>query len=68
MHAKHEKRLPCPLQEELGVDPSDESRAYITFLVPKDREQALPAFLQHLDQQRQQVRGGVLVAGEGKGV
>jgi len=37
------------------VAPSDESRAYITFLVPKDREQALPAFLQQLDQKRQQV-------------
>lgn len=45
------------LQSELGVEPADESRAYITFLVPKAGEHALPAFLHTLDERRQQVRG-----------
>lgn len=45
-----------PLQSELGVEPSDESRAYLTFLLPKAREEALPAFLQQLDARRKEVR------------
>ena len=48
----------CSLQEDLGVEPTDESKAYITFLVPKAREPQLPAFLQQLDDKRQQVRRG----------
>ena len=44
-----------PLQAELGVDAADETRAYITFLVPKSKEGALPAFLQALEGRRQKV-------------
>jgi len=36
------------LQAELGVEAADESKAYIIFLVPKDREAALPPLLQRL--------------------
>ncbi|PSC73682.1 ABC transporter A family member 2 [Micractinium conductrix] len=46
------KRL---FKEDLGVEPTDESKAYITFLVPKAREPQLPAFLQQLDDKRQQL-------------
>ncbi|KAL4859820.1 ABC transporter A family member 2 [Chlorella vulgaris] len=42
-------------KSELGVEPADESRAYITFLVPKAGEHALPAFLHTLDARRQQL-------------
>ena len=41
---------------DLGVAPSDESKAYLTFMVPKQCEAVLPAFLQKLDAERQQVR------------
>ncbi|EFN57675.1 hypothetical protein CHLNCDRAFT_57211 [Chlorella variabilis] len=46
------KRL---FQAELGVDAADETRAYITFLVPKSKEGALPAFLQALEGRRQKL-------------
>lgn len=49
---------PYHLQEELGLEPADESsKAYLLFHVPKDREARLPAFLQRLDATRQQVGG-----------
>ncbi len=51
------------MQEELGVDAADESRAYITFLVPKSEEQRLPACLQTLEQRRQMVSGWQQQAG-----
>jgi hypothetical protein len=37
------------------VEPAEESRAYITFLVPKAQEAALPAFLATLDARRQEL-------------
>lgn len=52
------------MQEELGLDPADESsKAYLLFHVPKDREAQLPEFLQRLDAARQQVGRGGAVAG-----
>lgn len=56
-------RPPSRLQLELGLGPADESRAYLTFLVPKTREDALPAFLRQLDARRQEVGGPVRPAG-----
>ena len=37
------------------MEAADESKAYITFLVPKEREAALPPLLQRLDVHKQEV-------------
>jgi hypothetical protein len=42
-------------QTELDVVPVDETRAYILFLVPKDREPRLRGFLQRLEAARAQL-------------
>ena len=75
LHLQHPKRcylvnllgppaapLHCFPQAELGVDAADESKAYITFLVPKEREAALPPLLQRLDAQKLEVRRACLPA------
>eukprot|EP00210_Caulerpa_lentillifera_P000918 g888.t1 len=44
--------------ESLGVVPREENRAYITFLVPRDKEPLLPRFLQELENRQQELRIG----------
>eukprot|EP00873_Tetraselmis_striata_P004628 jgi/Tetstr1/424892/TSEL_015387.t1 len=36
-------------QEQLGIQPADETKAYIRFLVPKDKEASLPRFMTDLE-------------------
>lgn len=40
------------LQKHLGLGPQEESRAYITYLVPRSREGELVAFLEALEEER----------------
>lgn len=43
------------LQEELGLSPVEESRAWMQYLVPKDREEKLRPFLAALEARRQEL-------------
>jgi hypothetical protein len=42
--------------ERLGLEPFEESRSYISYLVPRDSEHLLMPFLKELEQKK--VRGG----------
>eukprot|EP01025_Chloroclados_australasicus_P050566 TRINITY_DN5830_c0_g3_i2.p1 TRINITY_DN5830_c0_g3~~TRINITY_DN5830_c0_g3_i2.p1 ORF type:complete len:1015 (-),score=90.81 TRINITY_DN5830_c0_g3_i2:310-3354(-) len=43
-------------QQEMGIAPTSEDKAYIHFVIPKDKEQQLSSFLAKLEQQKQQLQ------------
>lgn len=54
-YSQHVSDVKALFKSSLGLEPRDENRAYITYLIPRDCEERLPKFLADLESSRERM-------------